>query len=147
MIEYILLCLIILFKEPSDKGRGFQHIGRDKSIFQNLLHLFHLFCYLFIHTCAHTCLSQITLILLILRRTIIINGIILSCILRVKNISGNQPSNPLNHLGMFACNHMEYFYLGNFVKGIKKERETKQLTCIWRLTTRSLFGKMINNKH
>ena len=119
IIEEIFLCLIILFKSLCDLRTRFQHIGLKKRIFYNLLHLFHIFCYLLSDTCSHTCLSWTTLILFIRITTTIINGTILSLLLRVNSIHGNQPPPSLNHMRMFTHNLMAYVYLGSVFKGNK----------------------------
>ena len=39
------------------------------------------------------------------------------------NVCVNKPFNPLNHFGIFACNHMSYLYLRGLIKEKKKERK------------------------
>ena len=43
MIQEVLLCLVILFKDTCDKVRGIQHIGKEVSVFHILLHLLQMF--------------------------------------------------------------------------------------------------------
>ena len=122
----------------------FQHLNQKRKLFQNLMHLFHLFCYWISHTCDHTCLYQTTNILFIKSITIIINLTILRFLLRVKKIHSNQPPSPLNHLSMCTCNHMAYFNIGNLFKRLKSNKRKKNLFCPQRLTMKSLYNNAIN---
>ena len=123
----------------------FQHIGHKRRIFHNPLHLFRLFCSLLSDICSHTRLCQTTLILFIQISTIVINGTILSCLLRVKNIRVNQPTPPLNDLRMFTRNHMEYFYIGDLVKGGKMKERQNIFFVHGYLRMVNIGGKSINN--
>ena len=100
----------------SNEG-GFQNIGQKMSGFHILLHLFNLFCSFFGHICDNTRISHTILVLFIQISTI--NCTILICLTRVNDFRENQPSPILNHLGIFCCNHIANFYLGNLVKGKK----------------------------
>ena len=147
MIEEIILCLLILFKYMYEKGRGFEHTGQKRSVFHSLIRLLHILCFWCIHTCAHTRLSQTTTILFIKSGTTIINHTILSWLVRVKNVHGNQLSPPLNHLWILACEHVEFFILRVW----PRKKETNEIQNILlhpgRLTIRSLREKAINNRH
>ena len=83
-------------------------------------------CIQFQHTCYHICLYQTTTILFIRSSTIVINGTILSYLLRVNNFCVNQPSPYLNHLVMFTRNHRAYFNLGNLVRRGRKLMRNKK---------------------
>ena len=90
------------------------------------MHLFHLFCSYSSCTCSHTCLSRTIIFLFIQIGTIIINGTILRCLLRVKNVHENQPSPPRNHLSRFTHSHMAYFHIGYLVKWNKTKERQKE---------------------
>ena len=111
------------------------------------MHLFHLFCYYFSNTCAHTRLSQTTIILFIQSSTTIFNVTIPRWLLRVNNVHDNEPLPSLDHLRVFTCNNMTYFYLDNLVRGKKMTERQNILLHPWRLTIRSLCGKVINNRN
>ena len=119
---------------------------KDKNISNPGAPLPHLFFY-FSHIRDHNCLYQSTPALFIQISAIIVNGTILGFLLRVKNICNNQTSPPLNHLSIFTCNHMAYFYLGNLFKGNKTNERQNIFHCPRRITMRSISGKLINNRH
>ena len=125
MLEYIIMCIIIIFKDMCDKTRGLKHIVRKRSVFNSLVFLIHLFCFCCGHTCAHTHLSHNNIILFTQRSTTITNHTITSLLPRAKNFCVNQLFPNLNHLWMFDHGHMEYFYPGNLVKGRKINDQQK----------------------